>query len=371
MDIHESKMKKAGEWEYQELSIAIDTSCIPQDINIIEAIVHILDNNADEPVLNEYKLDLGDEVYKFIYKHIERAFNDENLKYALFNEERNLVREVSQDYLNGSNRNLIEISKEISKQLFAIMKSQGNIPSCDLIVVSLSTDQGPMIGMLKLDYISNYTHKVDFIENNLAINLVKQPLGLPHSNCKIDKAAFIKPISMNQQFNLMVIDKINKKTNDEDYGLNYFTKNFLYCTLIENSRDSTKRLIDCSEHFTRAFINNDADKAEFVRSTIRNELLNEEKINISKLSDKLFENEPEAKKVFDDFIISKGINEEVYVDKKYVEKKTKRLRLNIDRNLDLYLDNETYNDKSKFEVVRNGDGTINMVLKNIINYIEK
>ena len=42
------------------------------DINIIEAVIHILDSNSDEPILNEYKLELTDEIYKFIYKHVEK-----------------------------------------------------------------------------------------------------------------------------------------------------------------------------------------------------------------------------------------------------------------------------------------------------------
>ena len=44
------------------------------------------------------------------------------------------------------------------------MKGNVNIPSCDLIVVSLITDQGPMIGILKMDYVKNFTHSVDFVE---------------------------------------------------------------------------------------------------------------------------------------------------------------------------------------------------------------
>lgn len=41
------------------------------------------------------------------------------------------------------------------------------------------------------------------------------------------------------------------------------------------------------------------------------------------------------------------------------------------REIDLYIDDEAYHDNSKFEIIRNGDGSINIVLKNIRNYIEK
>ena len=66
-----------------------------------------------------------------------------------------------------------------------------------------------------------------------------------------------------------------------------------------------------------------------------------------------------------------GIEEEVSVDKAWVEKKLKRVRLKIDKDIDLYINEETYHDNSKFEIQRNGDGSINMIIKHVINYIEK
>jgi len=61
----------------------------------------------------------------------------------------------------------------------------------------------------------------------------------------------------------------------------------------------------------------------------------------------------------------------VAVDKTWVDKKLKRVRLNIDKQIDLYINEEIYHDSSKFEIQRNGDGTINMIVKNVMNYIEK
>ena len=132
------------------------------DINIQEAVIHVLDSNGEEPILNEYKLELNEDTYGYLYKHIEKSLNDEELKYAKFNEERNIVKELAQDYLTGEEE-LINVSKEVATQLFIIMKSNIEIPSCDLIMVSLITDQGPMIGILKLDYKKSFIHHIDFI----------------------------------------------------------------------------------------------------------------------------------------------------------------------------------------------------------------
>ncbi len=342
------------------------------DINIMEAVIHILDNNSDEPILNEYKIELTDDVYKFIYKHVDRCLRSEELKYAIFNPERHVVKDVTQDYLNGVTSDLVLVSQELARQLFYIMRANSEISSCDLLTVSISTDQGPMIGILKMDYIKNFTHKVDFVDDKIGIGIVEQAAGLPASAQKVQKCAFIKPFREDQDINLMVIDKKKKSSEEDEYGANYFTNNYLGCTLIQNERDMTKTFVKATETWTRNNIIEDADKAEEIRTTIKNKLKDEEVINIEELSRELFkEEESRMKDDFTTFVRGHGLGDDVEVDKLWVEKKMKRTRLNIDKEIDLYIDDETYHDNSKFEIVRNGDGSINLVIKNVKNYIEK
>ncbi|SFD15262.1 nucleoid-associated protein [Clostridium uliginosum] len=340
------------------------------DININEAIIHILDSNGSEPVLNEYSLDLDEDIYKFLYKHIEKCLKDDELKYGVFNPERNIVKEVVQDYLNGIEHDLIGLSKELARRLFITIKSNENIPSGDLIIVSLVTDQGPMIGILKMDYIKNFTHEIKFVNEKIGIGIVPQVAGLPGSGQKIQKAAFIKPIREDEEFNLMVLDK-QKSSKEDECVANYFIKTFLGATLIANERDMTKTFVKAAENWTRNNITDNAEKAEEIRTAIKTKLKEEDSINIDKFSEELFTEHPQVKENFSSYIKEQGLNKEVAVDKTWVDKNLKRVRLNIDKKIDLYINEEIYNDSSKFEIQRNGDGSINMIVKNVINYIEK
>lgn len=340
------------------------------DININEAVIHILDGNAEEPVLNEYSLELNEDVYKFIYKHLEKALKDEELKYAKFNTERSIIKEIVQNYLNGIEGNLIEVSKELAKQLFITMKGNCYIPSGDLIIVAITTDQGPMIGILKMDYVKNFTHEIQFIDSKIGVDIIPQVAGLPGSGQRIQKAAFIKPIRENEKYSLMILDK-QKENKEEEYGANYFLNTFLNATYITNERDTTKTFMKATENWTRKNITEDAIKAEKVRTTIKNKLKEEDTINIDQVAAELFEEQPQMKEDFINYIKQQGLNEEVAIDKVYVDKKLKRTRLNIDKEIDLYINNDVYKDSSKFDIVKNGDGTINFVIKNVMNYIEK
>ena len=339
------------------------------DININEAVIHILDSNGQEPVLNEYSLELDEDIYKFLYRHIEKCLKDDELKYARFNPERNIVKEVVQGYLSGIDKDLISLSKELASQLFIIMKGNVNIPSGDLIIVSIATDQGPMIGILKMDYVKNFTHEIQFVDQKIGIGIVPQVAGLPGSGQKIQKAAFLKPIKEDENYNLMILDK-QKSSKEDEYGANYFINTFLGASIIANERDMTKTFVKAAENWTRKNVTEDAGRAEEIRTAIKTKLKEEDSINIDSFSEELFNEHPQVKEDFSNYIKQQGL-EEVAVDKTWVDKKLKRVRLNIDKQIDLYINEDTYHDSSKFEIQRNGDGTINLIVKNVINYIEK
>lgn len=339
------------------------------EININEAVIHILDNNSDEPILNEFKLKLSEETYNFLLKHIERCVKDEELKYAIFNEERNIVKELSQEYLNDES-DIIEVSKEIGRQLFILMQANENIPSCDLIVVSISTEYGPMLCIIKMDYVKNYTHNINFVEDKVGIEIIPELTGLPVSSQKIQKCAFIKPIKEDNEFDLLVIDK-QKKSKDEDYGSNYFINKYLGCKIIENKRDVTKKFVTAAEQWTRVNLKENADAAEKVRSSIKKKLREEENVDLYQVSEDIFEDNKEAKASFVEYVSAEGVNDKIEVDKDWIEKKFKRIRLKIDKDIDLYINEEAYNDINRFQIHRNGDGSIDIVIKNVINYIEK
>ncbi|MCR1952988.1 nucleoid-associated protein [Clostridium sp. DSM 100503] len=340
------------------------------DINIQSAVMHVLDSAGDEPILNEYELGLNENTYRYLDKHIERCLKDEELEYAKFNDEGNIITEVVQDYLGGKEPSLINTSKEIAKVLFRIMKSNTKIPSCNLITIHLLTDRGPMIGILKMDYVRNFTYKVDFVGNKTGIDLT-QSIGLPAKNQKIKKAAFIKLIQEDNKYDLLVINKQEKgKSIKDEYGANYWIDNFLDCETIKTERDITKTFIGATEYWTRCYITKNAAEAEEIRSKIRTTLKEEEVINIDELADKLFDKESD-KESFSNYIKRNDLEDEITIDKKYIEDKLKKIRIKTDNGIELCIDSEAYQDLSKFEIRRKEDGRINMVLKNIEYYIEK
>lgn len=340
-----------------------------KEINIREAVVHVLDNNSEEPILNEYVVGLDEDCYNFLYKHIKRCLYDENLKYAMFDGTNCKVKEKSQQYLNGE-IGILETSKMFAKELFSIMRTKGNILSCDLITVSITTEFGPYLCILKMDYQKNYMHNIEYVDDKVGISISPHFNGLPISVSKIQKCAFIKPLQENDEYNLMVIDKKSKDKNAEEYGADYFTETFLNCSMINNERDHTRNLFKAVEKWTQNSFTENAEKQEAVLSKVVTCLKDEENIDTDKLADDLFTN-TEMKESFKTFLSEYQVEKEVPVDKEWVEKKLKTVKLKVDGNINISLPEEVYEDKSKFEVISNGDGSINIIIKNILNYNQK
>lgn len=333
------------------------------DVSINEAVIHVLDTNSNSVIYDEIGLNLNDEIYEYIYKHILKCLNDEELRYGVFNTE-SAVKIVSQDYLKGS-ENLITVSKILVDELFNIMKSNGEIPSCDLLVASISTEYGPMLAILKMDYVKNYTHAIEKIENHIGVNIVPQFLDLPSGSIK--KAVFINPLKKEKlfKFDLMIIDRRPNKSNEDESS--YFL-DYIGCSIINNERDLTKSFIKAAGQWVKNNLKDDAETAERTRSLIRRKLNEEEDINIDNLSSEISNGADES---FAGYLKQAGIEKDtIPLDKHYIDKKLVKKKIKVDKDISLSITEEAYNDTNRFEVKHNGDGTIDFVIKNIRNYTE-
>lgn len=338
------------------------------DVSINEAVIHILDNNSNSVVFNELELTLNDETYEYILKHLRKCLKSDSLKYAFFSSNNEKIKSLSESYFNG-HKSLIEISKEFAQELFSIMKSNNGIHSCDVLVVSISTEFGPMLALLKMDYVKNYIHSIDVVDQDkTGISIIPQLVGLPQGGSKIQKCAFIKQTRNGNEFDLMVIDKQPNKS-DEMYGSSYFL-DFLGCYIVNNERDLTKNFSKTAEKWIEQNLRDNAPAAESIRSKIKNELNNEDTININKLSEEVLGENDEAKESFVSYMASQNIKNSIDIDKEWVIKKDKR-KLVIDNDIEISISQDTYNDKSRFEVKKNEDGSLNFLIKKVKNYIEK
>lgn len=332
------------------------------EIIINNVYISALDKENDALMLSEKELMLNEETYEYFEKHILRCIRDDEAKPGKFEGVTNIVRELCKEIFESQDEFMTN-SKKMSQFLFKCMKNDEKEPSGDFAVCLCDSQQGMFLALLKLNYSNSYGHFVKQDENAVTIDIGINKTGLPGSGQKLSRAAFIrKPLSQDEEYDFLTFDKQQE---------GYFCQAFLRVSPIRDRRENTRIIQKTSEDFARRAFKDNAQEAEGFRKKITETLMQEDRLNLETLSENLLPSE-EKRAEYKAALLSEGISEpDVSIDKEWAEKKLKKKRLKVDKSIELYIDDDTYNDKTKFQIKRNGDGTIDIILKNVKNYIEK
>lgn len=337
-----------------------------KNITINKAIIHIIDNSMEEPILNQRELNLTEDTLDFIGKHIAKASSDEEAKYGKFNGNNdiyNLCREAIYE-----DEKFIESSNILAEKFFTISKEGGLIPPGDLLVVKFESEYGKMLAIMKMIYNKTFIHAINYEDETMVIDIKPQYIGLPDTMQRLQKCALIN--FENESGELLIVNRPTKQER-EAKNLSTFTEEVIKCTLVEDKRDFTKAFAKTSEKWVRENLKEDAGKAEEVRREIGEILRNEEVIDIKEIATQVFQNE-EIAESYIDALKEEGLKEQrIEVDRDWVDKKLKRKKLKIDKDMEIYINSDAYNDINRFQIKRNGDGTIDIVIRQVRNYFEK
>lgn len=331
-----------------------------KEIQIIKAIVYILDKDMGEPLLGDMELQVDDDTNEFLVRHFMKCSSDEETKCFEFNNEGNDIKEIAQQVFENNDL-FLEKSREIAKLYYNYLLNNMEEPSGDLLIAIFNSEYGINLGIVKLDYNKTYTHNIDYVEEKMSITIQPQMIGIPGPGQKIQRGAIIC-----ETFSGLILDRDIKKGMD-----NNLTR-FLDCSVVSDRRDNTKNILTTSEKWIRDALPNDADTAEKVRRTVTKALKNDDVVNIETVAHYAFDKREDLKTEYLNTLKDAGIEQaEVAVDREWAEKKLNRKKLKIDKDIEIYINSMAYEDSERFEIKRNGDGTINILIKHVRNYIEK
>lgn len=331
------------------------------EIIIEKVLLNVIDKENKSVTFCSSEMELTDEICEYFEKHILKCLKDEDAKPAKYFGEINVVRDLCDEMIKD-NENALQNAKKLSQYMYKCICDDEDAVSGDFAVCMFETKSGKFIALMKLDFSSCYTHCIKEDEGNIKISISKSQTGLPSLSQKVQKAVFIKEYKQNNNYDMLLLDK-------EPEG--YFAGAFLNCKLVRDSRENTKILRNVSENFARKAFKDNAHEAERFRNSLAETLRTVDRVNIEKLVEESFKDEA-IKKEYKETLMSEGLKEpDVSIDKEWAEKKLKRKRLKVDKDIELYIDSEAYNDKDKFQIKRNGDGTIDIIIRNVKNYIER
>ncbi len=338
-----------------------------KDIMLEKAILHVIDSYADEAILTEKVLSINEEVEEFVRKHILRSLNDdETFSCRFFSETVTCAKAVHT--VIEDNEQFVEISKQLTEHMFQSIK-HSDIPAGDMLYVQYIADEQRCFGILKLDYQMSYMHNIAFEDESLCINLVSQEVGLPNLGQRLKKCAFFTKAPENQ-IEMIVLDK---KQKIESGNENYFIEDFLEAVRVTDDTDRTRRFKATVEKWTQKNLADQIEAADTVRTVVNETLLSEDKVSVDEIASQMFENVPEIKESFKEAVADAGYREgsEFGIDKTWIEKKMKSKQIKTDTGVVIRGEFDFFKDSQKFVVKKNGDGTVDYVIKNVRNVTER
>lgn len=332
-----------------------------EEIIVNKVVLNVLDRENNTTVLTGRELELTEEVYEYFESHLLKILKDDEAKPAYFGEEKNIVKELCKEIFEDEEQ-FIDNSNKLSQYMFRCIGTDEKEVSGDMAVCLFESQEGRFLAILKLNFTNSYCHYIKGNDGNSIVTVGVNRTGLPSLSQKVSKAAVIRELKDDGRYDMLVLDR-------DKEGV--FINSFLKCTFTRDRRENTRIISRVSEQFARRAFKDNAQEAERFRTRLSDHLRNEDSLDIQKVAEENF-NDIMVKNEFKTVMASEGITEnEVPIDREWAEKKLKKKRLKVDKSIELYIDSEVYNDKDKFQIKQNGDGTIDIILKNVKNYIER
>lgn len=326
-------------------------------------IVHVLDKNNDLPVLNDSESQISPEIENFYIKLLRKIMRDDDLRKAKFLDyEKNELRIASEHIIYDDD--FVKSSQAIASMLFDSMATDSNMKSADLAVIKFVHDEQNCAAIIKLDYKKLFTHEIVFDNNTekVIVDMVVNNIAISESP-KISLAAIVIPNSVNDEYDLLVLDKDAEKIGEDSS----FVKDFLNAEKIKDETYFTKQFKKVSDGWITNAYTSDAVAQEGIRRVLYSNLKDEDTININEIADKmgLDENKKES---YIEILEERELQEEIPVDKEWVIKKMKSRSIKTSSGFTLRGRIEDFEDNMKFSVKKNSDGSFDLVLKNIEFY---
>ncbi|MES9754675.1 nucleoid-associated protein [Bacillus wiedmannii] len=270
---------------------------VMQRIRIKRLAINALDLNSSEPKISNtlFPLGTGNEIIdSFFQTHFTETREGKSTKSCKFIDSDATVKtKITRYYENKSDENFLKLSKELTENLFKIMKNSSSTSSGTFFVIEIEKNDEECIFIIKLDP----KHGVQINFENLTVSVLENIL--PDSNDRVHKCAIInytKP--ENSKAGLFVMDKQQK----EGEPAKFFIETYLQAEELLNDKIITKEVIRSA------------------KEKIMQILPSAEQNQISEAIDKVFSNgariqlKTSIKNVLEDIVPKDHTNREIFID---------------------------------------------------------
>ncbi len=325
------------------------------DIHIEQAILHVLDTNIDMPVLSDICLDPSDDTMKFLLSRIDKFLSSDDYKCCNFEDNSNfsqLIQSESTDF--------IPITQKLSQQLFDIMKRNPSILSADIIFANVEIDGSLYLFFEKMNYRESYIHHFENANGLKNNSIIKQRTVLSPPKSKVDEAAMV---SLND-WSIKLIEKKFEIDGDKDF---YLSTYFLECSSSISAKQKLAAITEATKSINQKYYDNDKDLQNHVASVLYNQVSENNETTIENLCDNFYGNSSTIKQEFIQELKTKNVDaKDTLKVSPSIARKLEKQSIKTSSGIEIKIPIGLYESDDSVEFINNPDGTISILVKNVL-----
>ena len=327
------------------------------EIIIHQAILHVLDTTLDAPVLSGGGMELTAEKTAYLQYHIEKLLASDEIRQC-----RPLPDSAFRNELEH-NQDFIDLSCRIAGVLFDYMHAHTTIPGADLAVVDFTRDGAPWLGILKLNYKNGYTHYTETVEGAPVNSILQQRACLPTQSGKVEEGALVNLTDYSMRL-------LEKKYDIDGHKEFYLSSVVFQYTQAEPEKKKLQAIQEAAAQAVKDAYEDEPHADAQVAMLIANQAAdNDNQVSVEQVRQQLAEEYPLAAVPFDDYVEKSEVLEEAAAPVTVTPARIRRMEsrsIRTANGIEVKIPTELLNSDSELEFLHDPDGSVSLLIKNVI-----
>lgn len=327
------------------------------EIIIHQAILHVLDTTLDAPVLSGSGMELTAEKTAYLQNHIEKLLASDEIRQC-----RPLPDSAFRNELEH-NQDFIDLSCRIAGVLFDYMHAHTTIPGADLAVVDFTRDGAPWLGILKLNYKNGYTHYTETVEGAPVNSIIQQRACLPTQSGKVEEGALVNLTDYSMRL-------LEKKYDIDGHKEFYLSSVVFQYTQAEPEKKKLQAIQEAAAQAVKDAYEDEPHADAQVAMLIANQAAdNDNQVSVEQVRQQLAEEYPLAAVPFDDYVEKSEVLEEAAAPVTVTPARIRRMEsrsIRTANGIEVKIPTELLNSDSELEFLHDPDGSVSLLIKNVI-----
>ena len=327
------------------------------EIIIHQAILHVLDTTLDAPVLSGSGMEMTAEKPAYLQNHIEKLLASDEIRQC-----RPLPDSAFRNELEH-NGDFVDLSCRIAGVLFDYMHAHTTIPGADLAVVDFTRDGEPWLGILKLNYKNGYTHYTETVEGAPVNSIIQQRACLPTQSGKVEEGALVNLTDYSMRL-------LEKKYDIDGHKEFYLSSVVFQYTQAEPEKKKLQAIQEAAAQAVKDAYEDEPHADAQVAMLIANQAAdNDNQVSVEQVRQQLAEEYPLAAVPFDDYVEKSEVLEEAAAPVTVTPARIRRMEsrsIRTANGIEVKIPTELLNSDSELEFLHDPDGSVSLLIKNVI-----